>query len=237
MSAQDISLRISSLAPPRGQQSYPLRISSPLPLPQLSSLLNLLNQALDIIDISTWTGDPKNGSFISGQLRLLADTIDEAKTVMKGGEDIAGGKWWEDDFASDEMIFAPPLPPNLSPHLTLTPTSLLLTIRTLQPSPSSSTPNPSSTPTSTTSPSTHTGLSLRTRLTQILAPMPVATHDEADRVFVYRGQEVKVRDKVRVESQDPSLMAVGAKLSAVGHAVEGWRYKLGVVMEQGMEDD
>ncbi|KAL8906172.1 MAG: hypothetical protein Q9207_002205, partial [Kuettlingeria erythrocarpa] len=98
----DISLRISSLAPPRGQQSYPLRISSPLPLPQLSALLNFLNQTLDIIDISTWTGDPKNGSFISGQLRLLADTINEAKAVMKGGEDVVGGKWWEDDFAGDE---------------------------------------------------------------------------------------------------------------------------------------
>ncbi|KAI4185876.1 MAG: hypothetical protein LQ348_004311, partial [Seirophora lacunosa] len=99
---RDISLRISSLAPPRGQASYPLRISSPLPLPQLSALLTLLNQALDIIDISTWTGDPRNGSFISGQLRLLAETIDESKAVMKGGEDAVGGKWWEDDFAGDE---------------------------------------------------------------------------------------------------------------------------------------
>lgn len=95
---------MSSLAPPRGQQSYPLRISSPLPLPQLSTLLNLLNQALDIIDISTWTGDPKNGSFISGQLRLLADIIDEARAVMRGGEDVVGGKWWEDDCAGDETV-------------------------------------------------------------------------------------------------------------------------------------
>ncbi|KAL8717655.1 MAG: hypothetical protein Q9181_008297 [Wetmoreana brouardii] len=147
---------------------------------------------------------------------------------MKGGEDGVGGKWWEDDFAGDETIFTPPLPPNLSPHITLTPTSLLLTIRTLTPSPSPSTPNPSSTPTTSAAPS-RTGLSLRNRLTQILAPTPVATHDEADRIFVYRGQEVRVREKVRVESQDPSLMAVGAKLSAVGHAVEGWRWKVSVV--------
>ncbi|KAL8968147.1 MAG: hypothetical protein Q9197_005035 [Variospora fuerteventurae] len=232
---RDISLRLSSLAPPRGQASYPLRISSPLPLPQLSALLNLLNQALDIIDISTWTGDPRNGSFISGQLRLLAETIDESKAVMKGGEDVVGGKWWEDDFAGDETIFTPPLPPTLSTHLTLTPTSLLLTIRTLTPSPSPSTPNPSSTPTGSSSSATITGLSLRTRLTQILAPMPAPTHDEADRLFVYRGQDVRVREKVRVESQDPSLMAVGAKLSAVGHAVEGWRVKLGIVMGEEMD--
>ncbi|KAI4196896.1 MAG: hypothetical protein LQ350_006265 [Teloschistes chrysophthalmus] len=103
----DISLRLPSLPPPRALPSYPLRISSPLPLPQLSTLLTLLNQALDIIDVSTYTGDPKNGSFISGQLRLLADTIDEAKAVMKGGEDVVGGKWWEDDCAGDELVNPP----------------------------------------------------------------------------------------------------------------------------------
>lgn len=101
---KDISIRLPSLPPPRSLPSYPLRISSPLPLPQLSTLLNLLNQALDIIDISTWTGDPTNGPFISGQLRLLADTIDEAKAVMKGGEDVVGGKWWEDDFTGDDTV-------------------------------------------------------------------------------------------------------------------------------------
>ncbi|KAL8798606.1 MAG: hypothetical protein Q9200_007739, partial [Gallowayella weberi] len=98
----DIQIRLSSLPPPRSQPSYPLRITSPLPLPQLSALTTLINQSLDIIDISAWTGDPKNGSFISGQLRLLADTINEAKAVMTGGEDVVGGKWWEDDFNGDE---------------------------------------------------------------------------------------------------------------------------------------
>ena len=82
--------------------SYPLHIENPLPLPQLAALSTLLNQTLDIIDISTWTGDPQNGSFIAGQLRLLADTIDEARQTLKGGEDIAGGKWWEEN--SDEDV-------------------------------------------------------------------------------------------------------------------------------------
>lgn len=124
-----------------------------------------------------------------------------------------------------------PLYPSLSPHITLTPSSLLLTVRTLVPGPAASAPgtNGTSTPSSTSGPSL-TGLSLRTRLTQILAPMPTPTHDEADRTFLYRGAEVKVRDKVRVEAQDPSLMAVGAKLSAVGREVEAWRGKMAIVM-------
>ncbi|KAI4261339.1 MAG: hypothetical protein L6R42_003464 [Xanthoria sp. 1 TBL-2021] len=201
----------------------------------LSALLSFLNQALDIIDISTWTGDPKNGSFISGQLRLLGDIINEAKVIMIGGEEVVGGKWWEDDFNGDETDLNLPLYPTLSPHITLTPSSLLLTIRTLVPSPSASaaSTNGTSTPSSTSGPSL-TGLSLRTRLTQILAPMPAPTHDEADRTFLYRGVEVKVRDKVRVEAQDPSLMAVGAKLSAVGREVEGWRGRMAIVMGEEM---
>ena len=79
-----------------------------------------------------------------------------------------------------------------------------------------------------------TGLSLRTRLG--LGPrLPV--HDELDQVFQYGGEQVIVREKVRVESQDPSLMAVMAKLSALGHAVGGWRLKVGVVMGEDIGGD
>ncbi|KAL9607274.1 MAG: hypothetical protein Q9167_007796, partial [Letrouitia subvulpina] len=224
----------------------------------LSSLLTLLNQSLDIIDISTWTGDPHNASFISGQLRLLADAIDEAKLVLKGGEEIEGGRWWEDDAAGDEtvrpvrlvlsrtpsdmappcshvkrgkagtvrrlilkQIYDPTLPQALSPHLSIASTSLLLTIRTLQPFRQ---PSPSA---------SLTGLSLRQRLG--LAGAGPAPHDETDQVFLYRGQEVRVVEKVRIESQDPNLMAVMAKLSALGHAVAGWRENLATVM--GVEEE
>lgn len=52
---------------------------------------------------------------------------------------------------------------------------------------------------------------------------------------MYRGQEVRVREKVRVESQDPSLMAVMAKLSALEHGVRVCRRALEVVM--GVEEE
>ena len=99
--AQDINLRLTTLPPPRSLPSYPVHLQNPIPLPQLTALLTLLNQALDIIDISRWTGDPHNGAFISGQLRLLADTIEEAQQTLKGGEDVVGGKWWEDAMTED----------------------------------------------------------------------------------------------------------------------------------------
>lgn len=72
------------------------------------------------------------------------------------------------------------------------------------------------------------GLSLRQRLG--LAPK-LPEHDEVDKIFIFKGQEVRVREKVKVESQDPALMAVMAKLSALGHAVAVARNNLSTVME------
>ena len=46
-----------------------------------------------------------------------------------------------------------------------------------------------------------------------------------------------MKEKVRVESQDPSLMAVMAKLSALGHAAGGWRVRVGVVMGEDVEGE
>ena len=116
--------------------------------------------------------------------------------------------------------FSPPVQPSLSLHLSIADAALLLHVRTL---------SPPSAPESSL-----TGLSLRTRLGLSSRP-PV--HDELDQVFHYRGEEVTVKEKVRVESQDPSLMAVMAKLSALGHAVGGWRLRVGVVMREDLEGD
>ena len=88
------------------------------------------------------------------------------------------------------------------------------------------------TPTSFTTDSL-SGLSLRQRL-GLAARLP--EHDESDQVFMYRGQEVRVREKVRVESQDPSLIAVMAKLSALEHGVSVARRSLSIVMEVNEED-
>lgn len=75
-----------------------------------------------------------------------------------------------------------------------------------------------------------TGFSLRDRIfgTRNRA------HDEAGDVFMWKGEEVYVREKVRVESQDPSLMAAMAKLTALEHEVMRWVAALRVLM--GDED-
>ena len=62
------------------------------------------------------------------------------------------------------------------------------------------------------------------------------THDEMDETFTYKGMEVKVKEKVRVESMDPSLMAVMAKLSALEHEVGRWREGLRILMEEDVDN-
>ncbi|KAJ6264177.1 hypothetical protein Dda_0319 [Drechslerella dactyloides] len=50
---------------------------------------------------------------------------------------------------------------------------------------------------------------------------------------VYRGVEVKVKERIRVESQDPSLMSVMAKLGALEHNLAMGQTSLGIVMRSG----
>ncbi|KAI9833328.1 MAG: hypothetical protein M1819_003723 [Sarea resinae] len=214
----DIHLRLPSLPPPRGSPSYRLMLSSSpmapsFALQQLSSVRNLINQSLDIVDVSLWTGSANDANFISGQLRLLFDNLTEAKVALNGWDMHA--KWWQDPV--DEQTFEPPLPSNVAFHLFIYEAALHLTLRTLEPA--NQPPSES-----------FSGLNLRDRLAAAIGVTKKPDHDEAEEVFTYRGQEVRVKDRVRVESQDPSLMAIMAKLSALEHSVALSRKALSIVM-------
>ena len=105
---QNVQLRLQTLPPPRGLQAFPLVISSApqaptLALDQIVSVRTLINSCLDIVDVSTWTGDAKNAGFISGQLLLLEEHICEAKGFLKGGTDVQK-PWWEDPLDEDVSI-------------------------------------------------------------------------------------------------------------------------------------
>ncbi|KAI9819151.1 MAG: hypothetical protein M1827_007307 [Pycnora praestabilis] len=221
----DIHLRLPSLPPPRGSSSYKLVLSGspaapPLNIPQLTKVRNLINESLDVVDVSLWTGDAKDASFISGQLQLLFDNIQGARQALKG-TDVQD--WWEGP-PLDERVFDPSLPPTISFHLSICEAALQLCIRTLSPT------APASTATSSSETSSFTGFNFRDRLSTAITGNKRPTHDEVDQIFVYRGQEVRVREKIRVESQDPSLMAMMAKLSALEHNVALSRKALDIVM-------
>lgn len=87
-----------------------------------------------------------------------------------------------------------------------------------------------STPTALASDLSYAGSSLRDKLFGPRHP----PHDESGLVFNWNGEDVKVKEKIRVESQDPCLMAVMAKLTALQYEVLKWIASLKVLM--GNED-
>ncbi|KAI9842977.1 MAG: hypothetical protein M1837_006714 [Sclerophora amabilis] len=213
----DMQVKLFGLAPTKGLPSYKLTLANSDPscflvLDQLVNVRNLINQSLDVVDVSTWTGDAKDANFISGQLRLLFDNIQEARQALKGADTRAD--WLVNPV--DERLFDPPLPSTLSFHLSISEAALLLEMRTLE---STSTPDASI-----------SGFGFRERFAVAIGASRRPDHDEAHETFLYRGHEVRVKEKVRVESQDPSLMAVMAKLAALEHNVALSRKALDIVM-------
>lgn len=204
-------------------------------LPQLLSVRSLINDALDIIDISRWTGSSIDASFIWAQLKLLHDRLTEAKTCLKGHSpgvatlDVPGMDWTKDSVPNE--VCDPHLPGGLSLHFSIQDANLVLTIRSIVLASPGGTPN-----TPSESAFSLSGLHLRNRLLGIPPRLP--NHDETGEVFEWRGkQDVIVREKARVETGDPSLMSVAAKLSALEHEVARWRFNLNILMGKGDDDD
>ncbi|KFX95137.1 hypothetical protein V495_07660 [Pseudogymnoascus sp. VKM F-4514 (FW-929)] len=186
----------------------------PLILPTLASLRELLNQSLDCIDITCWTGDRTSAPYISSQLRLLHGLLGEAHSYLKGSTtSVADREAWLRP--ADPNHFQPPLPDNLSLDFSIQEASIVLTIRVLEPADAAP--------------------DLRSRFATAFLTKK-AEHDEEDRRFNYNGSEVKVKEKVRIESADPNLMAAMAKLAALEHAVGMARCCLAVVMEEDVEE-
>jgi hypothetical protein len=243
----DIHLRLVTLPPntprtnanstPSTRLTFAPSPSSPdLVLPQLFAVRSLINDSLDIIDISRWTGESTDASFISGQLKLLHDHLSNAKAYLKGvtpgqpADSVPGGEWW--NHSVDANVFQPPLPDHLSLHFTILDANIVLTIRTLLPTSPGGTP---STPSSDTAFSL-SGFSLRNKLLG-LGPRP-PNHDEMGDIYEWHGKtDVVVREKVRVETGDPNLMSVAAKLSALEHEARRWRHNLRVLMDEEDDED
>lgn len=103
----------------------------------------------------------------------------------------------------------------MSFHLFVFDAALLLEIRTLE------VQNPDE---------LHSGFSIRDRLAVALGGTRLPVHDEADKTFCYKGQDVRVKEKIRIESQDPALISAMAKLNALEHSLALSRKALDIVM-------
>jgi len=111
--------------------------------------------------------------------------------------------------------FSPPAPPTLSMHISVANSLLVITLRALEPA--------------------DAPINIGTKLGLAFGTVRRLEHDEMDRVFWYcphgeAGLKVYVREKVMVESADPSLLALAAKMASVGHALEQARRNLADVL-------
>lgn len=208
---QSLHLRLRTLPP----SHLSLNPDQPLILDSLVHLRSLLNQSLDCVDITRWTGEPDSASFLSSQLRLLHSLITDARSTLRGSPLLGASSPWVPE-PLDPNTFAPALPNNLSFDLTIHDAALVLVVRSLEPA------------------DVQPGLTGRFALA--IGAQRREVHDEADRTFVYAGREVRVREKVRVESADPSLMAAMAKLAALEHTIGMARKSLGIVMGDDVDD-
>ena len=149
-------------------------------------------------------------------MRLLHSLISEARSALKGPPLIptSSDSWTSDPI--DPATFSPPLPDSLSFSVTVQEASLVFTIRTLEPADAAP--------------------DIRSMFALAIGVHRRLEHDESEQVFTYRGNEVKVREKIRVESADPSLMAAMAKLAALEHSVGMARKCLSIVMGEEMEE-
>jgi len=111
-------------------------------------------------------------------------------------------------------IFDPPLPENLSFDLSISDASLRVELRTLEPINHADTLS-------------NFGFQ---RLAAAIGAARKPEHDGSNEIFSYRGVDVRVKEKIRVESADPSLIALTAKLAALEHSVSLSRKTLDIVM-------
>ncbi len=141
--------------------------------------------------------------------------MNEAHSTLKGPTSLSPDEDWTSE-PIDPESFDPPLPPGVSLDINIQEASLVVIVRTLEPA--DAVPD------------------IRSRFALAIGAQRRLEHDEADIEFTYLGQQVRVKEKVRIETAEPSLMAAMATLAALDHTINMARKCLSLVMEDEMED-
>lgn len=182
---------------------------------------------------------------MASTLALLADSICDSLAILKGPPLTESDPGWK-NCSCPAYHFSPPLGPNLSFYIGLQESCIVLWLRVLEP----------------VDAPVHFGM----KLGLAIGTYRRLEHDEMDTVFKYntkgadmassrRGsarhtpeprslagegekvlQEVYVREKVRVESADPSLISIQSKLGFLSHMLGQARRNLAAVMGADGDD-
>ncbi|ORY54744.1 RAVE subunit 2/Rogdi [Pseudomassariella vexata] len=215
-------------------------------VPELTTLNTLLTQSIDLLALCvSERPDPR---FLRDQLRLLADYLSEAVGLVKGkepGEGSQADTRWTSCSVPPEC-FNPPLDGSMSVYFTLQDAALVMYLRALE---------PADAPVNF---GTKLALAIGTarrlehdEADRVFGYCPEGLDEGAGSVSRERapagargggmgkgrGTEIQVfvREKVRIESADPSLMSLSSKLGALGSVLALARRNLAVVMGEDVE--
>ncbi|KAF9875120.1 37s ribosomal protein rsm22 [Colletotrichum karsti] len=233
-------------------QTLTLDPSHPVHIAALETIHTHLTECIDLLSLTTDPSPSQNPSQLAAQLRILSASLNESSSLLKGPPLHESDPRWQTD-SCPPVHFTPPLPPNISVHLALQESSLVLWLRALEP--------------------VDAPQNFGTKLGLALGTVRRLEHDEMDRPFRFaysnitdggekhkhggahprsrqssvsglgtpssngEPNEVFVREKVRVESlPDPNLMSLSAKLVALGHTLAGARRNLAAVMGEEIDE-
>lgn len=233
-------------------QTITLEPSHPIHIAALETIHTHLTECIDLLSLTTGPLPSQNPSQLAAQLRILSASLNESFSLLKGPPLNEPDPRWQTD-SCPPVHFSPPLAPNISVHLGLQESSLVLWLRALEP--------------------VDAPQNFGTKLGLALGTVRRLEHDEMDRHFRFtysnvtdggekhkyggahprsgessvsglgtpssngEANEVFVREKVRVESlPDPNLMSLSAKLVALGHTLAGARRNLAAVMGEEVDE-
>lgn len=167
---------------------------------------------------------------LASTLSLLAASLSTSAALLKGPPLTDPDPAWQ-TFSAPPHLFSPPLASNISLHMGLQECCVVLWLRVLEP----------------VDAPVHFGM----KLGLAIGTVRRLEHDEMDTIFRYsprsddaadpkghtpesgseaNAEDVYVREKVRVESADPSLISLYSKLGFLSHLLGQTRRNLAAVM-------
>ncbi|KAI1080609.1 RAVE subunit 2/Rogdi [Whalleya microplaca] len=252
-----IHARLRTLPP----QLLVLDPSHPIHLPALTTLNTLLTESVDLATLCV-SEEAATAPFLAAQLRQLHAHIADAGALLRGPparSAPADAAWTRASVALGH--FSPPLARNLSFFLTVQDASLVLYLRALEPADApmnfgaklalaigtarrlehdeadrvfryccDGESHVEGEPVDRGSPVVGDARPRRS------GDRGAGGHGDGEGGDDGKGFEVFVREKVRVESADPSLLSLSAKLSALANTLSLARRNLAAVMGEEMED-
>lgn len=233
-------------------QTLSIDPGQPITIAPLGDLDTLLTRSIDLLAITlahaypetptAASAPPRVEAFLAAQLRVLAQALTDAAALLQGPPLLSDTDPLWTTRSSALSHFRPPLPPSISFYLGLQDSQLVLWLRALEPA--------------------DQPVNLGMKFALALGTARRIEHDEAEQVFTYCCEDgcakglhpplpdadakstppnegparVFVREKLRVESADPNLLSLSAKLNALSHSLTQTQRNLAAVMGEELEE-